>query len=97
MLIYFICLHNLCKKQIQTEAVHLAKVIDNNQIFRVFICHRMFEGDHSVLEDLLNGKNSSHYGAHVFHHKKPRGKEVHIQSNQRSKVLEDIAIVRKQI
>jgi hypothetical protein len=44
-----------------------------------------------VLEGLLN-ENSSRYGVHVFPPKKPKGKEVHIQSNQRSKDFEDIDI-----
>jgi hypothetical protein len=47
---------------------------------------------HSVLEGLLNENNSSRYGVHVFPIKKPRGKGVHNQSNQRSKDFEEIAI-----
>jgi hypothetical protein len=46
---------------------------------------------------LLNERNSSHYGAHVFPPKKQRGKGVHIQSNLRSKDFEDIAIFMRLI
>ena len=50
-----------------------------------------------MLEGLLNEKNSSCYGTHVFLSKKPRGEWVYNQSNLRSKDFEDIAIFLGQL
>ena len=45
-----------------------------------------------MLEGLLNGKKSFHYGAHVFLPKKPRKNGIPIQSNLKSKDLVHTAI-----